>query len=261
MGFGKWIGGIVGFMAAGPLGALAGYAIGSMLENNDDSNYSDGGYSGGGNYENPAYGQRNSFLFSMLVMASYIIKADGKVMHSEMEFVRQFLRVNFGEAAVAEGNQILLNLFEQRKQMDANNPQAFKNTIYECGMQIRQNMGYEERLQLLSFLAKIAQSDGSVCQAEIEALKEVATAMGMSAQEVESMLNLGGNTLEQAYKVLEIEPTATDDEVKAAYRKLALKHHPDRVATLGEDVKKAAEEKFQQINNAKEMIYKARGMK
>ena len=260
MGFGKWIGGIVGFMAAGPLGALAGYAIGSMLENNDESNYSGGGY-GGRTYENPAYGQRNSFLFSMLVMASYIIKADGKVMHSEMEFVRQFLRVNFGEAAVAEGNQILLNLFEQRKQMDANNPQAFKNTIYECGMQIRQNMGYEERLQLLSFLAKIAQSDGSVCQAEIEALKEVATAMGMSAQEVESMLNLGGHTLEQAYKVLEIEPTATDDEVKKAYRKMALKHHPDRVATLGEDVKKAAEEKFQQINNAKEMIFKARGIK
>ena len=262
MGLGKWIGGIVGFMAAGPLGALAGYAIGSMLENNNESDYTGGGYGSNRNpSDNQAYGQRNSFLFSMLVMASYIIKADGKVMHSEMEFVRQFLRVNFGEAAVAEGNQILLNLFEQRKQMDANNPSAFKNTIYECGMQIRQNMGYEERLQLLSFLAKIAQSDGSVCQAEIEALKEVATAMGMSAQEVESMLNLGGNTLEQAYKVLEIESTATDDEVKAAYRKLALKHHPDRVATLGEDVKKAAEDKFQQINNAKEMIYKARGMK
>ena len=259
MGLGKWIGGIVGFMAAGPLGALAGYAIGSMFENNNEDTQ---GRYGSQSYENTStYGQRNSFLFSMLVMASYIIKADGKVMHSEMEFVRQFLRLNFGEAAVTEGNQILLNLFEQRKRMDANNPSAFKNTIYECGMQIRQNMGYEERLQLLSFLAKIAQSDGSVCQAEIEALKEVATAMGLSAKEVESMLNLGGHTLEQAYKVLEIEPTATDDEVKAAYRKLALKHHPDRVATLGEDVKKAAEEKFQQINNAKEMIYKARGMK
>ena len=114
---------------------------------------------------------------------------------------------------------------------------------------------------MLSFLAKIAQSEGNVCKEEIEALKEVALAMGMSAQEVDSMLNLGGNTLEEAYKVLEIEPTATDDEVKKAYRKLALKHHPDRVATLGEDVKKAAEEKFQQINNAKEMIYKARGLK
>ena len=255
MGFGKWIGGIVGYMAAGPLGALAGYVIGRLFEGNDNNegrHYT---------YDNPTYGQRNSFLFSLLVMASYIIKADGKVMHSEMEFVRQFLRVNFGETAMQEGNQILLNLFEQRKQMDAKNPSAFKNTIYECGVQIKQNMSYEQRLQLLSFLAKIAQSDGNVCQAEIEALKEVSIAMGLSAEEVESMLNLGGKTLEQAYKVLEIDPSVSDEEVKKAYRKLALKHHPDKVATLGDDVKKAAEEKFQQINNAKEMIFKARGIK
>lgn len=262
MGIGKWIGGIVGFMAAGPLGALAGYALGSLLENNKEYNYSGGGY-GEPNYDtrSSSYGQRNSFMFSLLVMASYIIRADGKIMHSEMEYVRQFLRRNFGESAVTEGNQILLNLFEQRKKMDANNPSAFKNTIYECGVQIKNNLGYEERLQLLSFLAQIAKSDGNVCKAEIEALKEVAQAMGLSDREVDSMLNLGGDTLEEAYKVLEIEPTATDEEVKAAYRKLALKHHPDKVATLGEDVKKAAEEKFQQINNAKERIYKARGIK
>ena len=264
MGFGKWIGGIVGFMAAGPLGALAGYAIGSMLEGKEEDNYSGGGYGGGytgRTSQDSAYGQRNSFLFSLLVMASYIIKADGKVMHSEMEYVRQFLRRNFGEAAVTEGNQILLNLFEQRKRMDANNPQAFKNTIYECGVQIKNNLGYEERLQLLNFLSQIAKSDGNVCKEEIDALKEVALSMGLSTKEVDSMLNLGGNTLEEAYKVLEVDPNATDDEIKAAYRKLALKHHPDKVATLGEDVRKAAEEKFQQINSAKERIYKARGIK
>jgi DnaJ like chaperone protein len=83
----------------------------------------------------------------------------------------------------------------------------------------------------------------------------------MQEAEVNSLLNLGGDSLEEAYKVLEVSPNATDQEVRAAYRQLALKHHPDRVATLGEDVKKAAEEKFQQINNAKEKIYKARGMK
>ena len=154
-----------------------------------------------------------------------------------------------------------LNLFEQRKRMEATNPYAFQNTIRECGAQIAANMSYEERLQLLSFLAQIARSDGNVCAAEIDALKEVAQSMQLSAKEVESMLNLSGNSLEEAYKVLEVEPTATDDEVRAAYRRLALKHHPDRVATLGEDIRKAAEEKFQSINNAKERIYKARGMK
>ncbi len=259
MGYGKWIGGIVGFMAAGPLGALAGYAIGSLLENNTETDYNTAGrYS---REESSTYGQRNSFMFSLLVMASYIIRADGKIMHSEMEYVRQFLRRNFGENAVTEGNQILLNLFEQRKRMDSNNPQAFKNTIYECGVQIKNNLGYEERLQLLNFLSQIAKSDGNVCKEEIDALREVALSMGLSTKEVDSMLNLGGNTLEEAYKVLEVDPHATDDEIKAAYRKLALKHHPDKVATLGEDVRKAAEEKFQQINSAKERIYKARGIK
>lgn len=255
MKLGKWIGGIMGFMAMGPLGALAGYAIGSLF---DKTAYAPENMDAG----NETYtGQRNSFLFSLLVMASYIIRADGKIMHSEMEFVRRFLRTNFGEDAVAEGEQILLNLFEQRKRMEATNPYAFQNTIRECGAQIAANMSYEERLQLLSFLAQIARSDGNVCAAEIDALKEVAQSMQLSAKEVESMLNLSGNSLEEAYKVLEVEPTATDDEVRAAYRRLALKHHPDRVATLGEDIRKAAEEKFQSINNAKERIYKARGMK
>lgn len=257
MGLGKWIGGVIGFMAGGPLGALAGYAIGSLFDNNAESNKQNHT----NNNNNSGYGQRNSFLFSLLVMASYIIKADGKIMHSEMEFVRKFLRVNFGNEAAVQGNDILLKLFEQRKQMDAQNPMAFKNIIRDCGIQIKQNMNYEERLQLLSFLAEIAKSDDNVCGAEIDALKEVAVAMGLSASEVDSMLNLGGNTLEEAYKVLEIEPTATDDEVKKAYKKLALKHHPDRVATLGEDIKLAAEKKFQQINNAKDIIYKERGLK
>ena len=194
-------------------------------------------------------------------MASYIIRADGKIMHSEMEYVRQFLRRNFGEIAVSQGEEILLKLFDQAKRMDQENNMGFKNTIRECGAQIAYNLSYEERLQLLASLAEIAKSDGNVCAAEINALKEVAMAMGMSDREVESMLNLKGSSLDDAYKVLEIEPTATDEEVRAAYRRMAVKHHPDKVASLGEDIRKAANEKFQKINEAKERIYQSRGLK
>ena len=257
MGLGKWIGGVVGFMTMGPLGALAGYVFGSMME--DAKKYKDAENQTGRVYEQQL-GQRNSFLFSLLVMSSYIIRADGKIMHSEMEFVRRFLRANFGEAAVKEGEEILLNLFEKAKQMDAQHPHAFQQTIRDCGVQISVSLSYEERLQLLNFLAMIAASDGVVCNEEIVALREVAQSMGLSQAEVDSMLNVKSDSLDDAYKVLEIAPTATDSEVRAAYRKLALKHHPDRVATLGEDIKKAAEKKFQQINNAKERIYKSRGM-
>lgn len=259
MGAGKWIGGIIGFMTMGPLGALAGYALGSLLDVNEKTTNCE--YGKRQAYQTEFAGQRNSFLFSMLVMVSYIIKADGRIMHSEMEFVRRFLRTTFGESAAREGEQILLNLFEQRKQMDKQDPLAFKNTIHDCGAQISANLTYEQRLQLLVFLIEIAKSDGHICNEEIEALKEVALYMNLSATEVESMLNLGGNSLDEAYKVLEVSPNATNQDIRAAYRRLALKHHPDKVAMLGEDIKKAAEEKFQKINNAKEQIYKARGIK
>ncbi len=265
MGIGKWIGGVLGFMAFGPLGTLAGIILGSFFE--EGANMTGQSFGGGTNYDDehtrrdPYAGERNSFLFSMLVMASYIIRADGKIMHSEMEYVRQFLRRNFGEIAVSQGEEILLKLFDQAKRMDQENNMGFKNTIRECGTQIAYNLSYEERLQLLAFLAEIAKSDGNVCAAEINALKEVAMAMGMSDREVESMLNLKGSSLDDAYKVLEIEPTATDEEVRAAYRRMAVKHHPDKVASLGEDIRKAANEKFQKINEAKERIYQSRGLK
>lgn len=259
MGIGKWIGGVLGWVVGGPIGALIGYGIGSMFENDSLSVFDNPGQSGYSQQANE--GQRNSFLYSMLVMASYIVQADGKIMHSEMEYIRQWLLQNFGMSAKVQGEKILLDLFEKRKQMDRVNPMAFRNTIAECGAQIAANMAYEQRLQLLNFLVNIAKADGFVDPTEIEALREVASAMRLTSQEVDSMLNLGGNNVEAAYKVLEISPSATDEEVKKAYRKLALKHHPDKVASLGEDVKKAAEEKFSAITEAYDLIRKSRGMK
>ncbi len=201
----------------------------------------------------------------MLVLASYIMRSDGRVMHSEMEFVRNFLRNNFGEAAAQQGNQILLRLFEEQKRMDSYGQSQYKNQIRQVCMQIAANLTYSERLQLLAFLVELAKSDGNVPEEEKRALYEVAQYMGIQASEVDSMLFLdrGSNSqgsLEDAYKVLGLSPDATDDEVKKAYRKLALEHHPDRVSNLGEDVKKAAEKKFQEINAAKEKIYQARGL-
>ena len=262
MSLGKWIGGIVGWMTGGALGALAGIALGHMFDKGLDS-VSDESNSGERSFSD-VYGQpddddggRNNFLFALLVLVAYIIRADGKVMHSEMEFVRNFLRNNFGEGGVAQGEQILIKLFnEQKRQGTAN----FRNTVRQCCQQIAMNMQYAERLQLLSFLSAISKADGRVTNDEVIAIKECALWMQISMADTESMFNLGGDTLDDAYKVLGVSPNATDDEVRRAYRKLALQHHPDRVATLGEDIRRAAEQKLQKINEATERIYKERGM-
>lgn len=263
MAAGKWIGGFLGFMTGGPLGALAGFALGALFDKGLDSVNEDSGNQQAYAHSNRSYeGQRNSFMFSLLVLTSYIIKADGRVMHSEMELVRRFLSQNFGEQSKQQGEEILLKLFEQQKRLGM---AEYRTVIQDSCHQIRANMAYEQRLQLLNFLVMIAQADAVVSPEEIAALKEVAIHMGLSVEDVIQMLNLRNgssatSSLDDAYKVLGIAPSATNDEVKAAYRKMALKHHPDKVAALGEDVRKAAEKKFQEINDAKEKIFKARGL-
>lgn len=266
MALGKWIGGGLGWILAGPLGALAGFCIGALLDEassapqNSSTGEETNGYSRQRAYS--AQEQQNAFFFSLMVLSSYIIRADGKVMHSEMEYVRGWLRLNFGEQAVGQGDEILLRLFEEQKQQG---PYAFRETIRKSCLQIGMYMNYEQRLQLVHYLIGIARADGVVSPQEIAAIREVAGYMGLSAEDVDSLLNMGSassseGTLEEAYKVLGIKPDATDAEVKAAYRKMALKHHPDRVAALGEDVRKEAERKFKEINAAKEKIYEARGL-
>lgn len=262
MAAGKWIGGFLGFMTGGPLGALAGFALGALFDKGLDSVNEDSNQQAYAHSNRSYEGQRNSFMFSLLVLASYIIKADGRVMHSEMELVRRFLRQNFGEQAKQQGEEILLKLLEQQKRLGM---AEYRTVIQDSCHQIRANMIYEQRLQLLNFLVMIAQADAVVSPEEIAALKEVAIHMGLSVEDVIQMLNLRSgssatSSLDDAYKVLGIAPSATNDEVKAAYRKMALKHHPDKVAALGEDVRKAAEKKFQEINDAKEKIFKARGL-
>lgn len=275
MALGKWIGSALGWILSGGnvLGAIAGYCIGSLLSDATSTAERENGFNENGNtfrndYSDTQFNQRpfeedrNSFLFSMLVLSSYIIKADGKIMHSEMNCVRNFLRNNFGEQAVQQGEDILLKLFEMQKQQGAT---TFKETIRKSCVEISFHMNIGQRLQLLDYLIIIAKVDGTVSPEEVYALKEVATYLGLSAQDVDSMLNMEVSSnqqigLDEAYKILGISPNATNDEVKAAYRKMALKHHPDRVSTLGDDIREAAEKKFQEINNAKERIYKARGL-
>ena len=242
MGIGKWITGAIGWAFGGPLGGLVGYLLGSLLEG--DQNQARRVYTGGGFSANE---QRNSFLVSLLVLSAAVMKSDGKVLRSELDYVKDFIRRNFGEEALPQALQILKAALEK----DINLP--------EICAQIKLHMEQPQRLQLFHYLVGIANADGHVSQVEINDLKNIAAYLGIPAQEANSILAMfGGNDLDQAYKVLEIEPSATDDEVRKAYKKLAIKHHPDKVATLGEDVKKAAEEKFKAVAAAYETIKKER---
>lgn len=260
MGKAKWIGGFLGFVAGGGvLGALAGFAVGSVIDGLFEAGREQAA-TGAGGAQSGATGMRNErdgFLFSLMVLSAHIIQADGKIMHSEMEHVRRFLRTNFGEGAVEQGNQILHKLFEYRKQ---NGEQFWNTQIDRACYEMAISMPYGHRMQLIVYLAELVKADGVVRDIEVQALRRIAVPLRLDASIVDQMFATGGSTIEDAYRVLGVSPQATDEEIRKAYKKLVIEYHPDKVATLGDDVKEAATRKIQEINEAKERIYKARGM-
>ena len=118
----------------------------------------------------------------------------------------------------------------------------------------------EVRIQLLHYLFGIAKADGHVAEVEIQILNRIANLMGVPQADFESLKNMFYRDTNSDYKVLGIESTATEEEIKKAYRQMAIRYHPDKVAPMGEEYQKGAQEKFQKIQEAYENIKKQRGI-
>jgi len=237
MKLGKWIGGGLGWAFAGPIGAILGFAIGSVFDMDVKVQRH------GGNTT-----QRADFMLSLLVLIAAVMKADGKVLKSELDFVKRFLISNFGTEAASESLLILRDILKKEIRID------------EVTGQIAMNMNYEMRLQLLHFLFGIANADGVITQQELSVVKNIARKLSISEGDIQSVMAMFVSDTTSAYKILEVSPEASNDEIKKAYRTLAKKHHPDLVSNLGPDIQKAAHEKFGKINEAYETIKKERGI-
>lgn len=235
--FAKWIGGGLGWAFGGPIGGILGFVFGSMV---------DGMSSGKYEYKST---QSGDFSVSLLVLSAAVMRADGKVMKSELEYVRSFFIRNFGQEIA---QQRILMLQEILKQ-DFN--------LQEVCLQIKQHMEYPAKLQLLHYLFGISAADNHYNPKEVEMVELIAGYLGIERNDFESIRAMFVKDLNSAFKVLEISAEATDEEIKAAYRKMAVKYHPDKVSHLGEEVQNAAKEKFQQLTAAYEEIKKQRAIK
>ena len=253
--FAKWIGGGLGWALGGPIGGIAGFVFGSLFDNISDKDVEEHGYKQRSN-GNPYAGretQSGDFGISMVILSASVMKADGKVMKSELNYVKQFLNQQFGEAKSIELIRVLKEVLEH------------PISIRQVCLQIRAHMPHPMRLQLLHYLFGIANADQQVHKAEFDVLYTIARYLGISQKDFQSISAMfsfrkSAPSTVDAYKILETTKSATDDEIKSAYRRMAKKNHPDRVASLGEEVQKAAKEKFQKIQDAYEKIKKERGM-
>jgi len=242
--FGKWIGAGLGAFTGGPIGAILGFVLGSAFDASTQVNTNQSNTYRRTGYQTTVGG----YAMSLLVLVAALMKADGKTMKSELDYVKNFFIRNFGVQSANEAVRLLRDLLQQ------NIP------VTDVCHQIQSNMDYASRLQLMHFLWGIAQSDGEIHESEIKLIAHIAVNMGIKSSDYESIKAMFVKNTDSSYKILEIEPTATDDEVKQAYRKMAKKYHPDKVSYLGEDFQKDAKEKFQKVNQAYEEIKKQRNI-
>jgi len=179
-----------------------------------------------------------------------VMKADGSVKRVELDYVKSFFNAQFGDQFTIQHLQVLKHFLD-----------SGKIPINDICADIRSRVPLEIRIQLVHYLFSIAKSDGHVDDSEVKCIEELANKLGIPALEFDSVKNMFYRNPDSDYKILGVEASASDEEVKKAYRKMAITFHPDKVAQLGPEYEKGAKEKFQQIQDAYENIKKKRGMK
>jgi DnaJ like chaperone protein len=256
MSFSKWIGAAIGWSFGGPIGAIIGLALGSMVDSVSDNQkrpFIGQGNSGNrrrrttysGRPEQPNT-QPGDFEVSLLVLSSIVIKADGIQDQRELDFVRKHFVSMYGKERANHAFKLFKSISRQNI-----------STRQVC-LQIKHMMDHPSRLQLLHFLFGIAKADGHVTEDEIRQIYTINGYLGISSRDFESIKAMFFNSVDSAYKILEIDKSATVDEIKKAYRRMAKKYHPDKVIHLGEEHQKGAEEKFRQVQQAYEQLQKER---
>jgi DnaJ like chaperone protein len=235
--FTKWIAGGLGWAFLGPIGGIMGFVLGSIFDETQDQKSS-----------GSSMNTTGSFVTSLLVLVAAVMKADQKLMRSELNYVKDYFRKSFGQESAEEAIQLLRKILKQ------NIP------VHEVAQQIRTHMDYSSRLQMLHFLFGIAGADGHIHQKERDTIEFIASHMGISDKDLNSIKSMFIEETDYAYKILEVDPSAPNEEIKKAYRKMANKYHPDKVSHLGEDFQQAANQKFQKGNEAYEKIKKERNL-
>lgn len=231
----------IGWWIFGPVGALIGMFLGGQAEEATTVEGKTRPVSSGS--------ARDGFVVSLLVLMAAVMKADGKVLRSELNYVKQYLNNLLGTEKARESLKVLQDLI--KKDIPLN----------DVCHQIRVNVQYDSRVQLLHLLFGIARADGQLSQVEINTIERISQLLGIARPDYQAVLNMFYDNLESAYKILEISPSASDEEVKKAYRKMAVRFHPDKVSHLGSEFQKSANEKFAKVNEAYEKIRKERGLK
>ena len=241
----KWILAILGYMFYRFPGAILGFIIGSFIDNMTGSRQRfRTTFSSGESQVSPG-----DFELNLLSLASLVIKADGNVSQTELDYVRAYFVQAYGKERANATFRTFNDVIKNRE-----------ISAQRIGLFLQQRTRYEVRLQIIHFLFSIAKADGHVSNAELNMLYEISSYLNIMKRDFESIKAMFFKSVDNSYTILEIEKSATDAEVKKAFRTMAKKYHPDKLQHMDEAYRKGAEDKFRKVQEAYEHIQKERGM-
>lgn len=257
---GKLIGALIGSIA-GPFGTLFGGLIGHLFDRAAEDRQSldaasrariAAGEGTWGMGADPVSNAQINFLTCLIGLSISVAGVEGKVKISHVEAMKAFFRQNFSFTSMDQEliQRLIEEMHRNRDRIDVQGLCAYYAAV----------SSYEGRVLLLRLLFQIARADAQgVSRPEEDLIRRITLLLGLGEQvfrqvRAEFLRESGG-----AWEILGLSPAADIEEIKSAYRQLTLRHHPDKVANLGPEFVKVAEEKFKAIQEAYEEIRREKG--
>ena len=287
---------IIGLAMGGLAGAFGGFVIGSLFDSIRNNRRARKAQTEFNESRQQYYNNPEQFEEQLLTLIGFVAKADNnRLLQSEFDYCKQYFQKTFPHSDISQLMLKFRDILNANDTTDACQDACDKirqyATIHEKMAILQCLFGFatadgNAHQQELEAIRKISGWCG-VDNVTYEALKMMYVGFSYNSTYGGSESGSygggysggygrggyydqsGGSTytprsgpsLDDCYKILEVSPDATDEEVKKAYRVAAMKHHPDKVSHLGEDVRKKAEETFAKVNEAYDKIKAARGMK
>ena len=243
----KLLWGGLGWALGGPIGGIIGYALASMSDSGQ-ARLGYPGYTTGSGGQSMPRTQPGDFIVSVLVLFAKVMKADNRLLRSELDYVKSFLKRQLPPAAAQQYMILLKDILKQ------------DYPLRDVCRQIQRSMDHPSRLELIHVLFGLSQSDGHVDPKEVDVIYKIAGYLNINENDFNSIKAMFYKDTNTAYRILGVDDSATDTDIKKAYRKMANKYHPDKVTHLGDDLRISAENKFKAVNDAYQTIKHERGM-
>ncbi len=229
---GKVVGGTLGFALGGPIGAVAGAALGHAFDKKEDLYLEDSGHYQHQQPLSQIEETQMTFFVAAFSMLAKIAKADGRVSEKEIEMIDQFINqeLKLDQSSMGEA----INIFRHQPQIIS---------------------------LMMDILIRVSAADGSISPEEDHMLHTAATIFNYSDSAFTRLKSSYVKEVNRYYGILNVDETASNDEIKKQYRKLVSEYHPDKIEAKGlpEEFIKFATDKFKEIQEAYDTIRKERG--